>query len=52
MGEVLLPSVRVVSVGEELARLVTSFMTRLAGVEEVLSLLPSNKTKYNKEGDN
>ena len=47
VGEVLLPAVRVVAVGEELARLVTSFLTRLAGVEEVLSLLPSDLTKYN-----
>ena len=39
VGEALLPAVRVVAVGEELARLVTSFLTRLAGVEEVLSFV-------------
>ena len=46
VGEALLPAVRVVAVGEELARLVTSFLARLAGVEEVHSLLPSDLAKY------
>ena len=39
MGEALLPAVRAVAVGEEQARLVTSFLTRLAGVEEVHPLV-------------
>ena len=43
VGEALLPAGRVVGVGELLARLVTSLLARLAGMEEV----PSDLAKFN-----